>query len=262
MTVRCVHLELVESLETDDFINGLQRFISRRENLVNISSCSGTNYKGASKELREELKKLNQTKIGNFCATKSINWRFNPPSAPHMGGAWERLVRTFKSTMRIILRDTKLTDMQLMTFLAEIENIVNGRPLTKASEDPNDLQPLTPNHFLKGFNNPEIITEQGEYTCRKRWKHVQMCLKHFWSRWRKEYLSTLQTRQKWNIETPNIKENEMVLIQTEAPRGSWPMGIIIQTVPGRDGRVRMAHVKTAAGTYMRPVSKLCKLELP
>ena len=96
MTIRCVHVEVVESLETDNFLNTLQRFINRRQKPKKLHSDCGTDFKGAAKELKEELKKLNSTRIGAFCSNKNIEWYFNPPWAPHIGGAWERLVRTVK----------------------------------------------------------------------------------------------------------------------------------------------------------------------
>ncbi|XP_066917089.1 uncharacterized protein [Clytia hemisphaerica] len=82
MTVRCVHLEVVESMETDDFLNALQRFISRRQKPRKLLSDCGSNFKGAVNELKEELRKLNQHKIGEFCSLREIEWQFNPPSAP------------------------------------------------------------------------------------------------------------------------------------------------------------------------------------
>ena len=266
MTVRCIHLEVVESLETDDFLNALQRFISRRQKPKNMYSDCGTNFKGATKELKEELKKLDQTKIGGFSQHKEIEWHFNPPSAPHMGGVWERLVRTVKTSMRFILKDLVLTEFQLITFITEVENIVNSRPITAISEEPSDLEALTPNHFLKGFNNTDVLININESniakSSRKRWKHIQMCLEHFWMRWKKEYLPTLTTRGKWTEEKLNLRIGELVLIQTETPRGQWPLGIITETIHGRDNRIRMAHVRTNSGTYLRPVAKIHRLEIP
>ncbi|XP_066928372.1 uncharacterized protein [Clytia hemisphaerica] len=128
-----------ESMETDDFLNALQRFISRRQKPRKLLSDCGSNFKGAVNELKEELRKLNQHKIGEFCSLREIEWQFNPPSAPHMGGAWERLVRTVKTSMKFTLKNLILTEFQLMTFIAEVENMVNSRPLTPISEDPKDL---------------------------------------------------------------------------------------------------------------------------
>ena len=267
MSVRCVHLEVVESMETDDFLNALQRFISRRRKPNKMLSDCGTNFKGASNELKEELKKLNQIKIGERCSLKDIKWQFNPPSAPHMGGAWERLVRTVKSSMKFIIKNLVLTEFQLLTFTTEVENIVNSRPLTPISEDPKDLEALTPNHFLKGFNNMEVLINTDKdlditKSYRKRWKHVQMCLEHFWNRWISEYLPTLTARGKWVEERRNLQAGDMVLLHENQPRGQWPLGVIVETIPGRDNRIRMAYVKTNAGTYLRPASKIYRLELP
>ena len=266
MTVRCVHLEVVESLETDDFLNALQRFISRRQKPKKLYSDCGTNFKGAAKELEDEIKKLNQRRIGEFCLNKEIQWNFNPPAAPHMGGAWERLVRTVKSSMKFILKNLVLTEYQLITFVTEVENIVNSRPLTQISDDPSDLAALTPNHLLKGFNNAEPLLAEEQSSSnitklyRKRWKHIQMCLDHFWARWKKEYLPTLTARGKWIEEKRNLTAGELVLLQTDSPRGQWPLGVIVETIIGRDDRIRMAYVRTNTGTYLRPASKIYRLD--
>ena len=267
MTIRCVHLEVVESLETDDFLNAFQRFISRRQIPKRMYSDCGTNFKGAAKELKEELRKLDHTRIGEFCSNKDINWHFNPPSAPHMGGVWERLVQTVKASMKFVLKDLILTEFQLITFIVEVENIVNSRPLTPVSDDPSDLEALTPNHFLKGFNNTGVLLNRDKElnikkSYKKRWVHIQMCLKHFWNRWTKEYLPTLTTRSKWIDETRNLEVGELVLLESDKPRGQWPLGRIVETIAGRDHQIRMAYVKTNNGTYLRPASKIFRLELP
>ena len=151
--------------------------------------------------------------------------------------------------------------------MTEVENIVNSRPITQISEDPSDLEALTPNHLLKGFNNTDIlVTGINEpnlgKSYRKRWKHIQVCLEHYWNRWRKEYLPTLTTRGKWAQDKRDIVAGELVLLQSDSPRGQWPLGVIVEAIPGRDNRVRMAHVKTNGGTYLRPVSKIFRLKVP
>ena len=92
MTTRAVHLEVVESLDTSSFINRLQRFINRwcRPKIL-LSDC-GSNFKGADKELKKCLGEIKQDIIGDFAAKKHIEWRFDLPDTPHMGGAWECLV--------------------------------------------------------------------------------------------------------------------------------------------------------------------------
>ena len=113
-------------------------------------SDNGTNFRGATSELKEFVTQLDEKRITDFASTVQIQWIFNPPQAPHMGGAWERLVRSVKDVMYGLLKDTVLTDAQLLTLLTEAEAIVNSRPLTYLSDDPNDLAALTPNHILLG----------------------------------------------------------------------------------------------------------------
>ena len=128
------------------------------------------------------------------------------------------------------------------------------------------MEALTPNHFLEGLNNNNILANLNKEpiatTHRKRWKHIQICLEHFWSRWTKEYLPTLPTRNKWMEEKRNIKIGKLVLLQTDALRRQWPLGVITETIPGRNDRIRMAYVRTSNGTYLRPVAKIYSLENP
>ena len=82
----------------------------------------------------------------------NIDWKFNPPSAPHMGGAWERMVRSVKEVLSGLMRERTVTDPQLLTLFTEVENIVNSRPLTHISDDIDDLSALTLNHILLGMH--------------------------------------------------------------------------------------------------------------
>ena len=116
--------------------------------------------------------------------TAAIEWKFNPPGAPHMGGIWERLIRSIKKVMTTIMKDTILTDHQLITLLAGVESILNNRPLTSISDDINDMEALTPNHALVGHhrNWNSMGNFPEELTSRKRWKQAQVLKDHFWNR--------------------------------------------------------------------------------
>ena len=103
------------------------------------SDC-GTNFKGASAELEEFVENLDRSKVDTFATSHQISWHFNPPAAPHMGGAWERLVKSVKEVLRTTMQDRVLTDSQLATTLTEVESILNNRPLTQASSDVEDLE--------------------------------------------------------------------------------------------------------------------------
>ena len=134
---------------------GVERFVSRRGTPAMIWSDNGTNFIGADKELRECVEKWNTLNITAELANKGIKWRFNPPSAPHQGGIWERLVRSFKRVLYTILGTRRLTDEVLNTTFCLIEHALNSRPLTPVSADPSDLGALTPNHFLPVTKQPE-----------------------------------------------------------------------------------------------------------
>ena len=264
LSTRAVHLELAEKLNTDSFINVLRRFISRRGHPRTILCDNGGNYVGASRELAENLQELDQDAIGAFARNRGIKWQFNPPDAPHMGGVWERLVRSVKTALRAILSDRVVEDYTLYTLLTEVESIINSRPLTPCSDDVNDLECLTPNHFLLGRRSPNLppgVFYDQDMCLRKRWKQAQFLTEQFWKRWVREYLPTLTIRNKWTRERRSMRAGDLVLLKVDSvKRSQWPVGRIIETMPGKDGRVRVAKIKTATGTYMRPTAKMCLLE--
>ena len=265
MTIRCVHLDIVHSCETDSFLNALRRFTNRRGCPNNVYSDNGTNFRGASTELKEFIIKLEKDpKILDTTAAMKIKWTFNPPSAPHMGGAWERLVRSTKEVLFGLVKDHVLTDPQLYTVFTEVESIINSRPLTHLSDDVRDLEPLTPNHVLLGMHrNWSAISDTSELDIfsRRKWKQVQALRAMFWTRWIKEYLPTLAQRSRWTGDGPTFDVGELVLVKNdEVKRNKWPLGRIEKIMPGKDGVTRVVEVHTKDGTYTRPVSKVLKLE--
>ena len=264
LTTRAVHLELVESLSTDSFINTLERFINRRGTPSSITSDCATNFKGADNEMKHWLKEMeNDQKLKNFNRRNRIFWHFNPPEAPHMGGAWERLIRSVKTALKIVLGNAVVNDYTLMTWLTGVESLVNSRPLTIVSDDVNDLEALTPSHFLLGrgnFNLAPTTISEDQIDDRARWKQVQAMTNQFWSRWVKEYAPTVTTRSKWCKRTTELASGDLVLIKDEkTERGIWPLGRIVKTYESKDGVVRKVDVKTKNGIYTRPVHKLSKI---
>ena len=129
----------------------------------------------------------------------------NVPAASHMGGVWERQIRTVRSVLFSLLASngSQLDDESLRTLMCEVESIVNSQPLTvNQLADPDSPAPLTPNHLLtmksKVLLAPPGTFEPADiYACR-RWRRVQHLANEFWSRWRKEFLLSLQERQKWS----------------------------------------------------------------
>ena len=149
LTSRAIHIEVTMDLTTDAFINALRRFLSRRGPVLHFFSDNGTNFVSAEKTLREALHQWNQHQIEDFLLQKEIQWTFNPPNASHMGGAWERMIRSVRRILTALMTERTLDDDQLHTFLLEAESILNSRPLTPITTDADGLEPLTPNHLLK-----------------------------------------------------------------------------------------------------------------
>ncbi len=264
LTVRAVHIEVANSLDTSSCINAIRRFICRRGQVSTIRSDNGTNFIGAERELKEAIQDLNQSKISEVLVRKGIKWIFNTPTASHQGGVWERQICTVRKVLNSVLNQQVLDDEGLYTILCEVEAIINDRPITKASDDPNDLEPLSPNHLLlmkkQPVMPPGVFVKEDCYS-RRRWRQIQYMADLFWSRWTKEYLPLLQERQKWQKLKRNLVPGDIVLIvDNSAPRNSWIMGRILNTIPDVSGIVRRACVQTKTCLLERPITKLCLLQ--
>nr|XP_055046841.1 uncharacterized protein LOC129432444 [Misgurnus anguillicaudatus] len=264
MSTRAIHIEVIESLDTSSFINALRRFFSIRGPAKQIRSDCGTNFVGASKELKFSTD-TNKKEIQNFLSHNGCTWSFNPPHSSHMGGSWERMIgitRRILDAMLLNISQVKFTHEVLITFMAEVSAIVNARPLIPVSTDPNNPLILSPATLLTqktGTLPPPNgnFKERNLYVC--QWRQVQSLANTFWHRWRREYLSTLQNRRKWQREERNLQPGDVVLLKEgQVQRNDWPMGIIQKSFPGNDGRVRKVEVKTIKDgipkVYLRPIS--------
>ena len=244
-----------------------RRFICRRVLPHTLYSDNGTNFIGAQQELKRALKEIDQNRVESVLKNRGIRWKFNPPHASHMGGIWERVIRSIKRILEVLLRQQVVTDDLLLTLFAEAEFIVNSRPLTPVLMDSQHDEPLTPNHLLMlrgNFDNsaPGVFQNSDQY-CRKRWRQVQYLSEQFWRRWRREYLQTLQLRQKWQTVESNLAIDDLVLLYEEhEPRGKWPLGRVVDVFPDDQNLVRQVLARTAKGSYRRPITKLCKILSP
>ena len=261
MTTRAIHLEVAPDLTTSSFLNALRRFIARRGNIQHLYSDNGSNFVGAERVMRNYMNAWNKEQIYDHLRLKGIEWSFNPPGASHMGGVWERMVGVVKQVFKAILPGKPLNDDALHTILLEVEAMVNSRPLTDVVVDSKSDLPLTPNHLLR--INPTIgppikLTDKPDVYARQRYRLVQFVADEFWRRWVLEYPRTLFTRRKWQERRENIKVEDVVLIvDSDTPRGEWPLGRVVHTYPDKDGIVRVAEVRTKSGLIKRPITKLC-----
>ena len=267
-SARAIHVEKLDDLSADNYINALIRFCSRRGQPTELRSDNATNFTGASNELKQAFRSLDKEKIITAAAQRNINWIFNPPLASEQSGVWERQIRTFRKVLTGVLGTCPraLTDEGLNTVFCEAENIVNSRPLTYCSDSIDDFSPLTPNHLLLfQANNPYPWGKFDDAeTYRKQWKYAQTVVDSFWKRWLKEYLPFLQNRIKWQVEKPNLKVGSLCMMADEGVpfRGVYPMAKVTAIKVGRDGRVRSVTLKSPLSKtpLVRPITKLINLE--
>ncbi|XP_065074451.1 uncharacterized protein LOC135698403 [Ochlerotatus camptorhynchus] len=264
LTVRALHLEIVFSLTADSCKKAIRRFIARRGAPQEVYTDNGTNFVGASRELEIELREINIATSSTFTDTNT-KWRFNPPSTPHMGGCWERMVRSVKTALGSLPTLRKLDDESFMTLLDEAEHMINSRPLTFVPLSNEEQESLTPNHFLmlssSGVRQPVKAPVDERKALLDSWKLLQHMLDAFWRRWIIEYLPIISRRTKWFQDVAPVREGAIVVIADEGVRNQWTRGRVIRTYPGKDGVARRADVETSSGVLRRPVCKLAVLDV-
>ena len=268
MASRAIHIEVAHSMETDSFLQALRRVIARRGPIRELRSDQGTNFVGAENELKRALQEMDDEKIKAELLKHNIDWVRNPATASNFGGAWERQIRSVRNIMAALMKQHghSLDDESLRTLLCEVEAVVNSRPLTTETlSDPLSLLPLTPSTLLTG-KTKLILPPPGKFQredvyCKRRWRRVQHIANEFWSRWSKEYLQSLQARQKWTRQRRNYTEGDIVLLKDDNTcRNKWPMARVIAARRDDQGQVRSVTVQSATGSVLsRPVNKLVLL---
>lgn len=265
-STKAVHIEVVTDLTADAYLAALTRFVSRRGIISDIHCDNATNFTGASEKLKRNFEELiKDSKVQSYAEKFNIQFHFLPPHAPHQGGLWERAVKSIKFHLIRVIGQQILSLEEFITLITRIEGMMNSRPITPLSSDPSDLEALTPGHFLVGgplMTPLEPDVRSIPLNRLKRWQVVQQFSQHIWARWQKEYLYTLQERNKWINPKRNIEINDLVVIHEDnLPPLSWKLGRVLSVSPGTDGIVRVVHLKTASGYLTRPVTKVSVLPM-
>ena len=285
---KAVHLEVVSSKSTEAFIATFKRFITRRNSPRHLYSDNGSNFVGARNEMKELFQFLSlsttQVALKEALLSNKIECHFIPDRAPHFGGIWEAAVKAAKHCLKRTVGKTMLTFEELSTVCCQAEACINSRPyISQDSHNPAGEMPLTPSHFLTGRPMgvyPEL-PEDPDLTLTNRWSLCKAMVQRFWELWQKQYLQSLQRRQKWHKTTPNVSVGDLVMVLDETKlQTTWKMGRIISVSPGVDGLVRAAEVTVntaelpgyprtkpldpkditiATSTLKRPITKLAPL---
>lgn len=267
MNSKAIHLEMVKTLGTDDFLLALMRFVSLRGNVKQIRSDNGSNYVGAERNLREIVKKWNEKQIHDELRAKNVHWEWQKPYASAQSGIWERRVKETKRHLYAILAGATPSPDVLRTVFCEVACIMNQVPLTPVSDSIDSYDVLTPAHFL--FQRPATLVapvgDEAEFShSRQKWRNVCMLSTAYWNRWLKEYVPSLQKRVKWTAPRRNLSVGDLVTVMEDfLPRSKWIFGRVIETFPDSKGRVRSAKIRTPTTEYVRPIQKLavvCEVE--
>ena len=252
-STRGVILDVVPDLSADHCLYSLRRFFARRGVPQSIFSDNGTAF--AAKMVQ------------CFTSNRNIEWYWNVPKASWRAGFFERLVQTVKRCLTKTVKGYELDYVELQTVLYEIELIMNSRPLGPIYDEGSVL---TPNHLLFGRKlricNDESRFVPTKITNEKRVSHLEIVIDHYWTRWSKEYLTSLRNYElyvnKKKVITPSI--NDIVLVKDDKmPRYKWRLGRVTELIVSRDKQIRsvkllMGNTRTS---IKRPINHLYPIEL-
>jgi hypothetical protein len=252
LTSRAIHLELITDMSTQTYIYSLQRMIARRGLPKLMLSDNAEQFKKSAREMARLWRNLDWDAIAKFGISfqNPIEFRFITPLAPWQGAAYERLIGSVKMALKSTLWK-RIADLnEFNTALCNAEAVVNSRPISAVSDDVNDFNPITPGHLLLGRplqTLPDYLTrDDDECSVAILWRKRQRLHAEYWTRWQKAYLEGLQKAQKWHVKNakpPKIGEVVLV-IDIKLPKLQWPLGVIIDTHEGRDGKIRSVTLRT------------------
>ena len=272
---RAIHLEVVENMTSGAFIDALRRITSRHSIPRVIYSDIASTFVSASNILTQFFK---QPDVAKELSNMRTTWKFIPKRAPWYGGWWERLIALTKTSLRKMVGRTKLSLVQLQTVVAQIEAILNDRPLMRVSTDPKSFEPLTPAHLLYGrrittlpsnyetdeeLEDPTYGRDMDSQILSKAYLKTQNVLRAFWRKWSTSYLPSLREHHQATKGPMKeiIKIGDVVQIHQDSKRSEWKLAIVEQLNRGADGKVRSAEIRTANGRTSRPINKLYPLEV-
>lgn len=268
-TTKAVHLELVSSLETNNFLAAFKRFISRRGKPKEMLSDNGTTFHGADNELKNLYNFLsdNLDEFTTSCASEGITWKYLSVYTPHMGGLHEAAVKSCKYHLKRVLGNSLLTFEEFSTVLTQVESILNSRPLCPITNSANDeVFCLTPAHFLIGrtpISIPDYDYTDVQMDRLTHYQQLQQLYQSFWQRWSRDYIGLLQTRTKWrSSKGESLRDGTIVLVKEDRlPPNQWKLGRIIKCCKGKDGVTRVAEIHTSSGVIKRAFNNICPLPI-
>ncbi|XP_059092211.1 uncharacterized protein LOC131887601 [Tigriopus californicus] len=270
----------VDTVNRNFYVDDCLKSVATVEEAVNLTNEVKELW--ANRELQEALNEMNEEAVAAFLNERGSDyegWKRNPPAASNFGGVWERQIKSIRAILSSLMKHHGLilNDETFRTLLCEIEGIINSRPLTVENlSDPMSPLPLSPAMLLtqktKVILPPPGSFVKNDVFCRRHWRRTQYLADQFWTRFRREYLESLQPRSKWIRGQENLEVGDIVILKDDnTPRNLWKLARVIETYPDQEGIVRSARVcvgdrnakdlKTfSKSEFHRPVNKLILLQ--
>lgn len=264
MKSRQTHLELVDNLTSRAFVDAFIRFTSVRNPCFELWSDNATTFVGAEKQLKTMLKSWLQNDAEEDEVIKQLGvvWKHIAPRSPHQGGLWEAAVKAMKYHLMRVVGRHLLTSNEWRTHLARLSAVLNSRPVSATSDDPDDLDYITSNHLATGGPAIQLLGPRSSGMDGNREGLLNDLLMSFWRRWMTEVVMAKQERGKWRAKERNLAVGDLVIIMEDnLPPTVYKMGRVKEVLPGSDGLVRNVRLKTAASKSLvtRSVQKLILL---
>ena len=168
--------------------------VSRRGLPMEVVSDNGANFIGSERELRDLVCALDKVKIQQSSGNKSVKWYFNPPLASYFGRVHKSMIKVAERAISAVLGNADITDEEMITAVTGAESLINSRPLTYQSANPDDDILITPNHFLHGRLGGEFAPDsvgKEDFHPKKKWRRLKEIVRRFWKRWMKEWLPSI-----------------------------------------------------------------------
>ena len=268
LNVRAIHLQLVPSLSTVDFVLAFQQFINIYGLPSHIYTDNGLSFISGGNWIEKAF--MSSEFSSNISSTDMKHIKI-PLYSAWVGSLWERMMRVLKNCLYKVVGKAKLTQPQLLTVLSNIQNAVNSRPLTYRAGN-EDLQPITPNSFFKHSissnlcGNDDLNINITHEDVNEQMNIQDDIFEHFRQLWYTEYLTSLRQMDKNLYQTKfenKIKVGDVVLIKIpNRKRPYWPLGRVTKAIIGHDGKIRSVELKKGNGSVdTHSISHLYPLEL-
>ena len=167
-----------------------------------IISDNGSNFIGAERELKEMIRRWRDRasedyrNIQEFISENQIRWIFNTPLAPHHNGLVESMVKSVKSARKKLTHDRVMTEEEYRTFLVEVKNLINSRPLWPPNDGDLKDPAITCNDLLRPGNLDHHPVQLNHGSPRSRYEYVQRLVDEWWKIWLRNFVPSLLERNK------------------------------------------------------------------